>query len=385
MRGYLQGLMYGGAAMVLGLGGLSYVMPARVEMPPPPATAAAPIAAAADPAPVPAAPTPVEPAVTTPVVPAPTLPAPTLPEPEPAPAPLPAAEPAPPAPSLVPEAPKPSTLAANPPLVAAAPLAIAPEIQPATAAAPAAPAAMADQPPVQPPVQNPQGGLAPLQAFAAPFGGAGGKPLFAIVLLDIGHPEIDRAVVASMPQVVSFAVDPESPFAAEAMAIYRAAGKEVIMLPTSLPKGGTAPDVEQSMAAYAQMLPESVAVMSAPEAGFQDDRALAGLVVPAVGSQGRGLLVFDKGLNSAGQIAQREGVPYASIAKIIDAAGESVPVMRRYLDRTVFSAAQEGVGVVMGTMQPDTLAALTEWTLEGKASEVTLAPISALMQPAAAP
>ena len=36
MRGYLQGLMYGGAAMVLGLGGLSYVMPARVEMPPPP-------------------------------------------------------------------------------------------------------------------------------------------------------------------------------------------------------------------------------------------------------------------------------------------------------------------------------------------------------------
>lgn len=366
MRGYLQGLVYGGVLAVAGLGGLSYVMPARVQVAAPMATPDA----STDLAPVPAAPAPAAvPAAQAPAQPAPVDPAPVDPAPsEPAPAapaaaedPVPASAPQP----AAPQPPKPSTLATNPPLPAAAPLVTATDNQSVPEPTPA-PAASA---------------LPPLQAFAAPFDGAAGKPLFAVILVDIGHPDIDRAAAASLAVNVSFAVDPESPFAAEAMAIYRAAGKEVIMLPTSLPAGGTVSDVEQSMAAYAQMLPQSVAVMSAPEGGFQDDRSLAGFVVPTIGSQGRGVVVFDKGLNSASQIAQRENVPYAKISKVIDAAGESVPTMRRYLDRAAFKAAQDGLGVAMGTLQPDTLAALTEWALEGKAGEVTLAPISALMQP----
>ena len=205
--------------------------------------------------------------------------------------------------------------------------------------------------------------------------------MFAVILRDIGAPGVDRAVAASLPMPITFAIDPESPFAAEAMAIYRAAGKEVIMAPTSLPKGGTLQDIEASMAAYADLLPESVAVISAPQDGFQDDLALASLVVPAIGMQGRGVVLINQGLNSASQIAQREGIAYAMVSKIIDAEGESVTVMRRYLDRALFRAAQEGAGIVMGTLQPDTLTALTEWSLEGKAGGVTLAPISALMRP----
>jgi polysaccharide deacetylase 2 family uncharacterized protein YibQ len=222
----------------------------------------------------------------------------------------------------------------------------------------------------------------PLQAFAAPFAGAQGKPLFAIVVLDTGALDIDRAVWASLDLPISFAVDPESAKAAEAMALYRAAGKEVIMLPTTLPAGAQAGDVETSFATYEALLPETVAVMSDPVSGFQDDRDLARLVVPAVGAQGRGVLLFDKGLNSAAQIAQREGIPYAMISKMIDAGGESVPVMRRYLDRAVFKAAQDGAAVVMGQTLPDTLTALNEWALEGRAVDVTLAPISALMKAA---
>ena len=206
--------------------------------------------------------------------------------------------------------------------------------------------------------------------------------MFAIVIMDTGGDDVDRAVWASLPFPASFAVDPESPKAAEAMALYRAAGKEVIMLPISLPKGATAGDVETSFATYETLLPESVAVMSDPVSGFQDDRDLAGLVVPSVGAQGRGVLLFDKGLNSAAQIAQREGIPYAMISKMIDAGGESVPVMRRFLDRAVFKAAQDGAAVVMGQTLPDTLTALNEWALEGRAGDVTLAPISALMKPA---
>jgi polysaccharide deacetylase 2 family uncharacterized protein YibQ len=239
--------------------------------------------------------------------------------------------------------------------------------------------------PIQPilpaPAPSAAADLSPLQRYAAAFGGRAGKPLYAIVLRDTGTDDIDRAVLASLPFPVTFAVDPESPTAAVAMALYRAAGQEVIMMPTSLPQGATAQDVAQSFSVYTQLLPETTAVISMQNGGFQDDLRLASLVLPEIGAQGRGVVVFDKGLNSAGQIAQREGIPYASIGRVIDGAGESVPVMRRYLDRAVFAAAQDGAAVVMGSTLPDTIAALTQWSVEGRASDVTLAPISALMQP----
>ena len=370
MRNFLMGGVKGLVVAGLGLGTASYLVPARVTAP---SMASAP------------APEVVAPEVAAPEAAEQSAPAPAQPEVQPAPPALPQVEPAPdpaaeantqpaPAPSeaLLDPAPEQSTGAkvATPPQPGDA-------LQTPTISADPAPDATAlDAPSLAPPL-----GAPPLQAFAAPFAGAGGKPLFAIVLLDTGAADIDRAVWASLPLPVSFAVDPESPTAAEAMALYRAAGKEVIILPTSLPAGAQASDVETSLAAYQAMLPESVAVMSDPVSGFQDDRELASLVVPAVGAQGRGVLLFDKGLNSAAQIAQRDGIPYAMISKMIDTGGESVTVMRRYLDRAVFKAAQDGATVVMGQTLPGTLSALTEWSPEGRAGDVTLAPISALMQP----
>ncbi len=381
MRNFLMGGVKGLVVAGLGLGAASYLVPARVTAP----------SVQSAPAPEAAAPEAVAPEVAVPEVAEQTAPASAQTEAQPAPPALPQVEPATepaadpaaeasaepepaPAPSeaLLDPAPEQSTGAkvATPPQPGDA-------LQTPTISADPAPDATAlDAPSLARPL-----GATPLQAFAAPFAGAGGKPLFAIVLLDTGAVDIDRAVWASLPLPVSFAVDPESPTAAEAMALYRAAGKEVIILPTSLPAGAQASDVETSLAAYQAMLPESVAVMSDPVSGFQDDRELASLVVPAIGAQGRGVLLFDKGLNSAAQIAQRDGIPYAMISKMIDTGGESVTVMRRYLDRAVFKAAQDGATVVMGQTLPGTLSALTEWSLEGRAGDVTLAPISALMQP----
>jgi polysaccharide deacetylase 2 family uncharacterized protein YibQ len=53
--------------------------------------------------------------------------------------------------------------------------------------------------------------------------------------------------------------------------------------------------------------------------------------------------------------------------------------MRRYLDRAAFKAAQEGTAMVVGTLRPETLAALLEWTIEGRASTIALAPVSAVL------
>jgi len=101
--------------------------------------------------------------------------------------------------------------------------------------------------------------------------------------------------------------------------------------------------------------------------------------VPIIKDQGRGLVTFDAGLNAADQVARREDVAAAVIFRDLDGAGEDTPLIRRYLDRAAFKAAQEGRVVVVGTTRPETIAALIEWSIEGKGAAVALAPITAVL------
>ncbi len=227
------------------------------------------------------------------------------------------------------------------------------------------------------PVIAASGDAAPLIQYAARFDNPGTKPLFAVILFDTGG-DLDRAALAALPFPVTFALDPADPNAPAAMAIYRAAGKEVVMMVADLP--ATAQEMEQNFQAFDLALPETVAIMGPAKGGFQDNGVLANLVVPAIAAQGRGLITFDRGLNSVAQVALRSGLPSGKVFRQVDGGGESMPVIRRYLDRAVFKAAQEGSAIVMGQTNPDTIQALTEWTVQGRASEVTLAPVSALLR-----
>ncbi len=220
----------------------------------------------------------------------------------------------------------------------------------------------------------------PVTRYAAAFDNPGGKPAFAILLLDPGTAEVDRVKLAALPFPVTFVLDPQAANAAEAAATYRAAGKEVVMLASGIPKGATAGDLEQSFQSNSSALPESVAVMDLASGGFQDNRPLATLVVPVIKAEGRGLLTFDRGLNAADQVARREDVPAAVIFRSLDAEGEEAPVIRRYLDRAAFKAAQDGRVAVLGTARMETVAAILEWTVEGRASSVALAPVSAVLR-----
>lgn len=222
--------------------------------------------------------------------------------------------------------------------------------------------------------------LPPVTRFARPFQPEG-KPLFAILLRDLGPAGMARADLAALPFAVSFVIDPLAPDATEAAAAYRGAGQEVVMLANGLPQGATASDVETTFATLARTLPESVALIDQDLGGFQDQRPLATLVLPVIAGQGRGLVTYDRGLNAADQIARREGVPSAVIFRRLDGEGESGPTIRRYLDRAAFKAAQEGAVVVIGDTRPETVAAILEWTVEGKAATVSLAPITAVMGP----
>jgi uncharacterized protein len=350
-------------------------LPSPADLPPPPpltpdeqAVLDAAIAGAAPLDPAPAA-APVLEVVPSPVVdaplPAPPTPAPTAPAP-----PAPAPETLAPAPGLVPETglqdAVPTTLTPTPPLQTEGARRL-PQVGDAVAPVPdALPAAT-------------EADLPPLTRFAAAFDNPDAKPLFSIVLVDDGAADLDRATLAGLPFAVSFVVDPLSPGAEAAAAIYRAGGKEVLMLATGIPAGATPADLEQTFQAHGAALPEAVAVIDLAEGGFQNDRQLATQLVPILVAQGRGLVTWDKGLNAADQVARRDGLPTAMVFRSLDADGEDTPVIRRYLDRAAFKAAQEGAVTVVGQTRPETIAALLEWTVEGRASTVALAPVSAVL------
>jgi polysaccharide deacetylase 2 family uncharacterized protein YibQ len=224
---------------------------------------------------------------------------------------------------------------------------------------------------------EPEPDTRPIVQFATPFENLEAKPVLALVLIDPGTADLDRAGLAALPFPVSFALDPMDPATPERTAIYRAAGKEVVMLATGIAEGAQASDIEVAFQSMAQGLPEAVAVMDLAEPLFQDRRPVASLVVPVVGAQGRGLLTWDRGLNAADQVARRDDVPAAVVFR--DIGGTDSAAIRRVLDRAVFKAGQDGRVAVAGTATPELVAALLEWTVEGRAATVALGPVTAVL------
>lgn len=220
----------------------------------------------------------------------------------------------------------------------------------------------------------------PIAQFAATFENPMAKPPLAILLVDNGAPDLDRAGLAALPFPVSFALDPLDPASAEHAAIYRAADREVVMLVTGIAQGARASDVEVAFQSMEQGLPEAVAAMDLATPTFQNNRGLAATVVPILKASGRGLLTREGGLNAADQVARREDVEAAVVFRDLDTAGTDRAALRRLLDRAVFKAGQDGRATVVGTASADLAAALLEWTVEGRSATVALAPVTATLR-----
>lgn len=222
--------------------------------------------------------------------------------------------------------------------------------------------------------------LPPLQKYARKFDNPDEKPLFAIILIDTGGTDIDRAALAALPFAVTFALDPLAENVEQASKIYRDAGQEVIMVATGIPAGATASDLEVTFQAHANVLPEAVAVLDTEFGAFQADRPRATQVVPILKAQGRGLISWDRGLNAADQVARRDGLAAGLVFRKLDGNGENKAAVRRALDRAAFKAAQDGRVIVIGQTQPDTVAALMAWVTDARAASVALAPVSAALR-----
>ncbi|KMW56674.1 yibQ protein [Candidatus Rhodobacter oscarellae] len=216
-----------------------------------------------------------------------------------------------------------------------------------------------------------------LLRYAAPFEPENDTPRLAIVLIDDGVAALDG--LADLPLPVAVAVDPLDDGAAGRMAALRAAGVEVLVL-TPLPKGAAPADVEVAFQSYFTAVPQAVAVMDLPQAVLQESRPRAVQVVEILKETGHGLVTYNKGLNAALRIAEREGVAAAKLSRVFDDGSTDAGGMRRALNQGVFRSGQEKAAVLVGQLRPEALAVLAEWSFGSRARQVTLAPVSAVLR-----
>lgn len=222
----------------------------------------------------------------------------------------------------------------------------------------------------------------PISRFAAEFEPEGDKPLMSIVLIDDGSSAVSGdaglAALRGFPYALSFAVDSRLPDAVSRMALYRAAGFEVLAM-IDLPQGAQPSDAETTFGAILPEMGEVVGVIEGTGGGFQGDREVGDQITSILLQSGHGLLTQNRGLNTLPKLARKEGVPADPVFRDFDSKGQTAAVIRRFLDQAAFKAGIEGSIVMLGRMRPDTVSALLLWGLQDRASQVSLAPISAVL------
>lgn len=176
----------------------------------------------------------------------------------------------------------------------------------------------------------------------------------------------------------SFAVDPLTPDAVARARAYRSAGHEVLVLP-ALPEGASARDAAQAIEGSRPLLNLAVGMIDSPDGGLQTSREALEEVVADARDTGHVLVTFDKGLNSAQRMAEREGVMTGAVYRDVDGSDQDAAAVKRFLDQAAFRARQEGAVIVFARVRPETVEGLSEWVLGNRAQSVVLAPVSAAL------
>lgn len=222
-----------------------------------------------------------------------------------------------------------------------------------------------------------------IKRYSQPFANADDKPLMGILLMDTGSDldggEVGIAALRSFPYPISFAVDASLPDATERMRIYRDEGFEVLAM-VDLPAGAQPSDAETTFGVAFNHMPEVVGVLEGNRTGLQPNREVADQVTAILEQGGYGLVTQDKGLNTMPKLAVKNGVPAAAIFRDFDNKDQTPTVIRRFLDQAAFKAGIEGSVIMLGRMRPETISALLVWGLQDRATQVALAPISAVLR-----
>ena len=126
-------------------------------------------------------------------------------------------------------------------------------------------------------------------------------------------------------------------------------------------------------------LPQAVAVMEARRGGVQASLSVSDRVTRLLKATGHGLVLFPTPLNAARTLAQKSGVPAATIFRDFDSKGQSARVIRKFLDQATRKARSDGTVIMIGRLRSETIKALILWGLQDRVNHVVLAPISTVL------
>ncbi len=226
----------------------------------------------------------------------------------------------------------------------------------------------------------PRGGMTALERNTQYDGTSDGAPKMALILYDPGLPMALRHAVAAFDFPITLALNPLDPSAPEAAEMYFNAGKEIVILAAGLPTGASPADMDVTLGSYLDSFPTAIGLVDLPTDGFTRNAGLLRDVLAILQRDGHGLITFAGGLSQAARAAEAAGLRHAEIFRVIDPGPESQFTIRRFLDRAVFQASQLGHVIVYGDAANDaTMEALELWRNEGRANQVALVPVSAIL------
>lgn len=198
-----------------------------------------------------------------------------------------------------------------------------------------------------------------------------------IVLIETPDAE---AGLLEAPFQATIAMDPYDPDAPRRAAAYRAAGHDIALRVMGVPEGANQQDIETIFQVWMQAFPNVVAMMDIPQDGLGRRRAVAAEVAGVLAREGYGVIALRTGLDAFLQAAREEGLATAAVYRTLDDTGQGLVTIRRLLDRAAFEAERNSQIVVAGSAaNPETVAALTDFTEGGGRAGITLVPASAIL------
>lgn len=207
------------------------------------------------------------------------------------------------------------------------------------------------------------------------------KPRLSIVLLTESLNSVDPNLVEALPIPVSFAVDPTNPSAGALLSSLRELEQEAVIL-ADLPPEASVQDVDVALTALVNFLPQTVGVIERQAGALQQSRDTSLYIPEVLNRTGHGLIVYENGLSTLAEEANKSGTPVATIYRDLDGDNQNERTIRRFMDGAAFRAANDTSEpiVVLARLRPATMSAILIWALQDRAQKIAVVPVSQLMQ-----
>lgn len=248
-----------------------------------------------------------------------------------------------------------------------------------TAAAPPPPS-IPEAAPVEEPVAPEQ---APRRLYAANFNAPENQPLISVILVDGGNESFSLDSLAAISFPMTIAVPADARDAAERARAFRAAGFEVLALvPDDIAASMAAMDdqgVLETLAGIFEAVPEAVGILDARGGAIGGDSRVTRTTLDYLTLTGHVLLTqAGQGFNQTGRLAAAAGVPSATVERTLDSSGGGAAMVGS-LQRVALDARSRGGALLIGQGDQATLTSVLTWAFSPSSREVSLAPVTPLL------